>query len=141
MVKTIGFIGRFTRKHYLCRYNNLRNVKFWRFDNLRNVKFWRYNNLRNVKIDQRTQVWKERSMTNFLHGRIPARGQVPFWLKVLAVLARAISLRNLPQIYIESNFMLMTVLFYGSASESSLSRHFDRIKPPFCKNEDVLYRT
>ena len=83
MVKTIGFIGRFTRKHYLCRYNNLRNVKFWRFDNLRNVKFRRYNNLRNVKIDQRTQVWKERSMTNFLHGRIPARGQVPFWLKVL----------------------------------------------------------
>jgi len=34
--------------------------------------------------------------------------------------------------------MLMTVLFYGSASESSLSRHFNRIKPPFCLNVVVL---
>jgi len=34
--------------------------------------------------------------------------------------------------------MLMTVLLYGSASESLLSRHFDKIKPSFFLNEDVL---
>ena len=34
--------------------------------------------------------------------------------------------------------MLMTVLFYGSASESLLSRHFNKIKPSFCLNEVVL---
>ena len=32
----------------------------------------------------------------------------------------------------------MTVLLYGSASESELSRHFNKIKPSFCLNEDVL---
>ena len=34
--------------------------------------------------------------------------------------------------------MLMTVLLYGSASESLLSRHFNKIKPSFCLNEVVL---